>query len=157
ELDAGRAAELATADHQRVIEHAALLEIAQQGRDRPVELPGQPPMVLLDLVVIVPGLARAVPKLHVAHAPLEEPAGNERLRAMPARAIKVLNVPRLARDVEGLGRFELHAEGQLEGLNPRVEAIVGAAGAMLGIEPREQIELPPLSRRRGLRMLDVLD
>ena len=42
----------------------------------------------------VPGLARAVPGLHVADAPLQEPAGDQELAGMDAGAVQVADVLR---------------------------------------------------------------
>ena len=47
-------------------------EVVEQGADRPVALPREPPVVLLDLLVAVPRLPLAVPHLHVADAALDE-------------------------------------------------------------------------------------
>src|SRR5262249_25531177 len=44
----GRAAELASPDHQRRVEQAARLEVAQQASDGPVALAAEPAVVLLD-------------------------------------------------------------------------------------------------------------
>src|SRR5688572_1500315 len=115
QFDGRRAAEFTAPDYERIVQHAALLEICQQGSDRLIELPAQPPVVLLDLVMVVPGLTRAVPELYIAHAALQQPAGNERLPTMNAGAIQVLDVLRLAREIEGLGRLMLHAISQFKG------------------------------------------
>ena len=51
-------------------------------------------------VVIVPRLAFAVPKLHEADAPLDEPARDERLPAVHVFAITRPHMSRLAAEVE---------------------------------------------------------
>src|ERR1043165_5350903 len=56
-LHRGRAPKFPAPDHQCVVEHAALLEIGQQGRDGLIELRGQLAVVLLYSVVVVPRLA----------------------------------------------------------------------------------------------------
>ena len=89
ELDGRRPAELAAPDDQRVVEHPALLEVGQQGGDRPVDLAGQLAVVRLDLGVVVPGLAGAVPELDVADAALQQPAGDQGLPAVDAGAVQV--------------------------------------------------------------------
>src|SRR5687768_8676858 len=71
-LDAGRAAEFAAPDHERVVEHAALLEIVQQRGDWLVDLGGKLAMIRLDVGMVIPGLAGAVPELHKAHAALNQ-------------------------------------------------------------------------------------
>src|SRR5262245_21437856 len=55
----GRAAEFASPDDERVVEHAALLEILEQGADRLVALPSEAAMIDFDVVVIVPRLSLA--------------------------------------------------------------------------------------------------
>ena len=129
QLDRRRAAEFAAPDHQRVVEHAPLLQIGQQGGDRLVDLAGELAVIRFDVVVVVPRLAGAVPELHEAHAALEEPPGDQRLPAMHAAAIQVAHVLRLAGEVERLGRLGLHAEGQLERLNAGLEPRIGPARA----------------------------
>ena len=65
---------------------------------------------------------------------------------------------RLAADVEGIGRFGLHAEGQFEGLNAGLERGVAAARlACSALSSLQQVELPPLHPGRGMRAADVLD
>ena len=54
-LDGRRAAELAAAEDQRLLEQPALLEVGQQRRDGLVALPGQRAMVLRDVVVASQG------------------------------------------------------------------------------------------------------
>ena len=62
---------------------------ASQRGDGAVELPGQFAVIGLDLGVIVPGLPRAVPELHIADAPLQEPAGDQGLSTVDAGAVEV--------------------------------------------------------------------
>jgi hypothetical protein len=114
-------------------------------------------VIAFDVVVVVPGLAGSVPKLHVADAPLQEPPGDERLPAVDALAVEGPRFGRLAGQIECLGRFGLHAESKLERLDAGVQAVVDSAGPVLGIQPGEQIELPPLRGGGGVRMGDVLD
>ena len=71
----------------------ALLEVGQQrgdraGRSRAASLR----MVGLDVVVVVPRLTGAVPELHKAHAPFEQPPRDQRLPAMHAVAVEVADV-----------------------------------------------------------------
>ena len=92
QFDSRRAAELAAPDHQRLVQQPALLQIGQQGGDRLVALPGQPAMVDFEVVVAVPGLALAVPELHEAHAPLDQPPGDQHLPGLHAGAVHVADV-----------------------------------------------------------------
>src|SRR6266446_1090642 len=61
QLHGRRAAELAAPDDQRIVEHAALLEVLEQGADRLIALARQPAMVDFEVIVTIPGLAGAVP------------------------------------------------------------------------------------------------
>ena len=54
--------------------------------------PGQLAMVDLDVVVVVPRLAFAVPDLHEAHAALDQPAGDQDLPRLRAGAVHVADV-----------------------------------------------------------------
>src|SRR5580765_5864573 len=51
QLDRGCTAEFATPNNERVFQHAALLQIRQQGGDGLVTFPGQPAVVTLDIVM----------------------------------------------------------------------------------------------------------
>ena len=51
----GRPAELAGPEDQRALEQPALLEVLDQGGDRPVGLPGVPLVARLEVAVLVPG------------------------------------------------------------------------------------------------------
>ena len=107
-------------------------------------------MVHVDIVVAVPRLPLAVPDLHEPHAPLDQPPGDENLPGLHARAVHVADVLRLAADVERVGRFDLHAIGQLERLHAGFELRIAAA--LLLVQPVErlhEVELPPLLGRRA--------
>ena len=114
--------------------------------------------VALDVVVVIPGLARAVPELHEAHAPLEQPARDQRLPAVHMIAVGGAEVLGFLAEVEGIRRLELHAEGQLEGLDARLQPRIAAPRVLvLEIQVAQQIELPPLHRSGRVRAADVLD
>ena len=66
-----RAAKLAAPDHQRVVEQAAGLEVAQKRGDGPVALAGMG-AVVEDVAVIVPGLVVPVVDLDDANAALDQ-------------------------------------------------------------------------------------
>src|SRR6185503_8756595 len=72
QLDRRRAAEFAAPDDERVVEHAALLEVPEQGADRLIALPGEAAMIDLEVVVVVPRLPLAMPDLDEAHAFFEQ-------------------------------------------------------------------------------------
>ena len=76
QLDGGRAAELAAAKHQGLVQQPSLLEIGEQGGDRLVTLPRQLAVVLLQVRVGVPGLDIPVVKLDAAHAALHQAPGD---------------------------------------------------------------------------------
>ncbi len=59
--------------------------------------------------------------------------------------------------VEGVGGGALHAKGQLERLNARLQPPVEARFAVLLVQLPQQIELPPLHGRGGVRAANVLD
>ena len=105
ELDGRRAAELASPDHQRVVEHSALLQICEKRRDRPVALVGQLAMAGRQVVVVVPGLAVAVPELHKADPALEQPASRQKLAGVHARAVHRADRLGLLGDVERIAGF----------------------------------------------------
>ena len=135
-----------------------LLEVGEQGADRLVALAGELGVVDFDVVVVVPRLALAVPDLHEPHAALDQPAGDQNLPGLRAVAVGFEHVLGLAADVEGLGRFALHAVGQLEAVDAGVEGrVVAALLFVLLVEGGERVELPPLGVGRQPLVADVLD
>ena len=98
-----------------------------------------------------------MPDLHEAHAALQQPAGDQDLPRLRARAVHLADVLRLARHVEGVGRLHLHAVGQLERLDARFElrVVCLAPGAL--VELLQQVELLPLLRQRAwvVRMCSI--
>ena len=84
--------------------------------------PGQLAMVHFDVVVVVPRLAGAVPDLHEAHAALDQPAGDQDLPGLHARAVHVAGCAcgsRLTSNASAAS--DLHAIGQLERLDAGFE------------------------------------
>ena len=71
QFHSGSSAKLAAPDHQGVIQHASLLQVHEQGRDTLIALLGKAGVIVLDVVVAVPRLARAVPDLHESDTPLQ--------------------------------------------------------------------------------------
>ncbi len=111
-------------------------------------------MVDVDVVVVVPRLAVAVPHLHEPHAALDQPPGDEHLPRLHAVAVQVEDVLRLAADVERVGRFDLHAVGQLERLDLRFELRVARAlGGVLGVECLRAGRAAAADRSRATRSL----
>ena len=98
-----RAAELAAPDDQRVVEHAALLEIVHQRRRAAIDFLGRAGDVAFHVAVVVPV---AVIELDEPHAALGQPPGQQAVggeRAVaPFRAVQIENVRRLVRDVHQL-------------------------------------------------------
>ena len=84
-------------------------------------------VVDFEVVVVVPRLAGAVPDLHEAHAAFDQPPGDQQLPGVRALAVHVADVLRLAVDVERVGRFVLHAVGEFEAMDPRLELRVARA------------------------------
>ena len=111
-----RAAELAAPDDERVVEHAALLQVLDQRRRRP----GRPPRALIAMSPLMPAVMVpvAVVELDEAHAALGQAAGQqavgrERAVARPrCRTASSTLAGSLAR-VHQLGHARLHAERHL--------------------------------------------
>ena len=119
-----RAAELAAPDDQRVVEQAALLQVADQRRRGPVDLAAdlsRSPSGLAGVAVVVPV---GVVELDEAHAALDQPAGQQAVvrerRACPARRRTARASLRLSfeRSISS-GRAGLHAVGHLVGGDAR--------------------------------------
>ena len=106
----------------------------------------------------VPRLPLAVPHLDVAHAALDEPAGDEHLPPLGVVAVAVADMLWLAGDVEGLPRLCLHAPGQLHRGQPGLELwVVVAGGQVPAVERRRQIELAALGIAVEEWVADILD
>ena len=100
--------ELGRPDDKRVVEHAALVEILDEGRRAVGHAAGERPVIALDVLVGIPVAAReavvvAAPDLYEADAALEEAAGGE---ALETEVVGLLRGVDLGRPV-GLAR--LHA------------------------------------------------
>ena len=85
-LGTRHAAEFGRPDDERVVEHAAGLQILDQGRGRLIHAGPHVAVVLGDVFVAVPVAARkavvgAAPNLHEPHAPLQQPAGEQAIAA----------------------------------------------------------------------------
>ena len=151
----GRATEFTAPDDQRVFEHPALFQIREQRADGLVHFLRGTLHAALDLAVVVP---RILPDLHETHPALDEPPRDKNLPRLRALAIHRADSRRLAADVEGVRRFHLHPIRDLEGLNARFKLrLLLTLRGVLGVQLREQVQLPPLFRERGVRALDVLN
>src|SRR5260370_17650959 len=73
-FDHGRSAKFAAPDHERIVEHAALLEVFDQRGTRLVGVFTVLLEIMLQIAVLVP---RFVEKLHKAHAAFQEPPGEQ--------------------------------------------------------------------------------
>ena len=123
-----------------------------------VALPGQAAMVHLDVVVVVPRLAGAVPYLHKPHAALNQAPRDEQLPSLRPLAVQLADVFRFTIHVERIGRVHLHPVRQLERLDARLELrVLLSPGRMPAIESLDEIELPPLLGEGESAILDVLD
>ena len=101
--------------------------------------------------------------LHHADAALHEAARHQALFAEGfgdgfADAVELFCGGRFALDVEGLRRFHLHAEGEFEGLDARVEpAVFLASRAMQRVQFLECIQFRTLLRSGKARVADIGD
>ena len=152
QLDRRRAAKFAAPDDQRVLQHASLLQILEQRRDRLIALPRELAVIRLDVVVAVPGLAGAVPHLHEAHAALQQPPRDHHLPRLQSFAVHLVDVLRLLRQIERVVGLHLHAIGEFERLDARLEQriVLPRASRCLPIQFGQQIELLALLGRCGV-------
>lgn len=83
-----------------------------------------------------------IPDLDVAHAAFEEPAGDQELAGVDPGAVHLSDVLGLARDVEGVAGFRLHAIGQLERLDAGLElGFLVATLDVVAVQFKQQVEL----------------
>ena len=110
-----RAAEFPTPDNQRVLQHAALLQILHQSRARLVGVDAVLLDVLHQIAVLIPGF---VEQLHVAHTALHQPASHQAViregRLAGLRAVHFQDVLRLLCQVHQFRSAGLHPERHLE-------------------------------------------
>ena len=103
-LDGRSPSKFAAPQDERFIEQPAFFQIAEQRADRFVALACQAAVIDLDVVVVVPRLALAVPKLDEANASFDEASGDQKLPRLNARSVSLLHVLRFLLNVEGVGR-----------------------------------------------------
>ena len=118
-LAEGRAAELGREDHQRVLEHAARLQVFDQGGRRLVDVVALVGQLTREGDVLVP---TAVEELDEADVAFEQAAGQQAVGRIGARAGDLGAVGRqglagFLGDVGQLRHRGLHAEGHLVGLH----------------------------------------
>ncbi len=138
-------------DDERVLEHAALFEVGKEGCRPLIAIQRELAVVLFEIIVGIPRLARRMPDLDHAHPPLGEASGQQALAAVGRVAVHVADVLRLFFEVKRVGGLNLHPVRQFEGLNagldlrvaltfrlmPQVKAAQKIElGALLGLAPR---------------------
>ena len=157
-LDGRSPSKFAAPQDERFIEQPAFFQIAEQRADRFVALACQAAVIDLDVVVVVPRLAFAVPKLDEANASFDEASGDQKLPRLNARSVSLLHVLRFLLDVEGVGRLHLHPVSQLERMDASFQrGFVRAGLGVTAVQFLQQIELPPLLAPSDLIVADVLD
>ena len=152
-LDHRRAAELAAPDHERVLQHSALLQVLDQRRARLVGLLAVVLDVAHQAVVLVP---RFVEDLDEPHPALQQPprqqAGVGERRLARLGTVQFEDVLGLVADVHHARCALLHAEGHLVRADPR-----GDLGIADFLEPHaverlnrvERVALELARRSRG--------
>src|SRR6516225_12408472 len=130
-LRTGRPAELRSPNDQRVLQHAAPLEVLEQSSNGIVYLIGKGFMVFLDPGVRVPGAAATatVENLYEPDASLHQPAGHqaqlaERACGLLIEAVKLACCLAFLFQLQGFGDGCLHAEGQFIRFDPRPQGRV---------------------------------
>ena len=122
----------------RVVQHAAGLQVIDQGGGRPVHAGPHVAMVFGDVFVTIPVAARkaivgAAPNLHEADAPFQQPAGKQAIAAeifghflVEPVACRVAAVS--LRNVEHFGCAELQPRRQFVGGDARFQPGVALRG-----------------------------
>ena len=87
QFNGGRTSEFAGTQHQRIVQHAALLQVHQKRGDSLIAFAGQLAMAIFQIVVAIPGLTGTMPELHETDAPLQQPAGNQQLARLHSLAV----------------------------------------------------------------------
>src|SRR5262249_45977896 len=96
--------------------------------------------------------------LDEAHALLQQPAGDQQLPSLDAGPVPVADILRLAADIEGVLSVVLHAVGQLERLDARLELRVGSAALQVAlVELAQEVELLALLSLVDGGVADVFD
>ena len=135
-LRVGRPAELAAPDDERLVEHAALLEVFDQGGRRLVDVAGHLGQLVLQAAVVIPV---AVVELDEPNAFLGEAAGQQGIAREGARGVHVGSVAlhdrfALPGEVHEFRHARLHAVGHLGLADTRRDLGVAGAGEVQAIE-----------------------
>ena len=69
-----------------------MFQVREQGRDGLVDLGGEPAVVGLDFVMVVPWLAFSMPQLNVANATFQESPGDQGLASVDLRSVTLPDV-----------------------------------------------------------------
>src|SRR5262249_23204801 len=148
----GRAAKLRRPDDERVVEHAAALEVVEQAGDGAIDLAGKR-LVGGHVGMGIPVVQGAgVNQLDEADAALGEAAGDE---ALPREALRIAAVEAveperlvgLARQIEDFRRLELHLKGGFERADTCGElGVIAVAAEMPLIERPREAQLDLLER-----------
>ena len=141
-----RAAELAAPDDGGFVQQSAALEVADEGGRGLIHVGTAAAKILVDPVVVVPGLAGTVVDVDGADAALDQPAGQQ--ATVGERRVAVFRRGWTAgslADVERVGGFRLHAVGGLHRLDAAFEEFVLAEGFfVVVVELLDEVELPAL-------------
>src|SRR5947209_3285964 len=122
-LRAGRAAELRSPHHERLIEQAAPLEVLEQTANRLIDFATVLRVVGLQRAMSVPAARAAVAAmidLGKSHAPLDEPTCSKAIATERLVLVDAIQSERLLAFIfkmDCLGQGSLHAEGQLIGFD----------------------------------------
>ena len=150
-----RAAEFAAPHDERVLEHVALFQIGEQCVQRLIGGTAEFAMALVVEVVRVPVV---VIHLHEAHAAFGETTREQELTAHFRIAVQLAHGLRLAREIKGIRRLDLHAEGRLERAHATFEQRI--AGVLLRevlVHRPHQVQLAALLAQRRRAAADVFD
>src|SRR5262249_23644437 len=134
-------AKLAGPDDERAVQQTSLAQVGEQTGDRAIRLTGELRVIALDVAVAVPtalvlhasgvNLHEADATLH--HAPRDQALPGDVIAFGTPHAIKIVDVLRLAAEIESLGCGRLHAIGQLKALDACLQFRIGAG--LLDLEP----------------------
>ncbi len=141
------AAELAAPDHQRLVQQPAPLEVAKEGRDRPVDFPALLGQVLDDVVAGARCRGNPSPSRRAGHSarparPVGGPAGScwRTTRPPGSRRILAMIDSGSWRMSMHVGNGHLHPEGQLVLADPRQRLGIAELGELVFVELPQCIE-----------------
>ena len=152
-----RAAELCSPEDQRVLQQPSRLQIGEQPGNWFVDFAGDVTVIILQTTVGVPVTLTA---LHESYAGLGVSARHQALPAEVARlrisqAVKFLRRFSFVVDILNLRRGCLHAEGELERVDTRLQfVVVSALAEMFAVHFRQQVEFAALMRERFAVAID---